>query len=92
MKFSDLKPGDLFTFNPRAGGRWHDRNLYRKATRNTYHRADKVLMIKSIGSVEAEITPETSDGSRRYFGQPGRWPASASECVTNAQVVPGSWA
>lgn len=70
MKFSDLKPGDLFTFNPRVGGLCHDRNLYRKATSSTYHRANKVLMIKSIASVEAEITREASEPVQTVF-----WPA-----------------
>ena len=61
MNFGDLQPGDLFTFKPRIGMPWSDRNLYRKATDQTYHRAEKVLSIRRIGSTRVEITPESSD-------------------------------
>jgi hypothetical protein len=61
MKFGDLQPGDLFTFKPLVGMPWPDRRLYRKATDRTYHRADKVLSIRTIGSSMTPITPESSD-------------------------------
>ena len=61
MKFQDLKPGELFTFKPVFGGPWHDKNLYRKATDCTYHRADKVLMIRAIADRSLGVAPESSD-------------------------------
>jgi hypothetical protein len=61
MKFCDLKPGDLFTFRPRLGGRWDDRNLYRKATERTYHRADKILSMFKVSAVSLPVTPESAD-------------------------------
>ncbi len=61
MNFSDLQPGDLFTFRPLIGMPWRDRSLYRKATDRTYHRADKVLSISTVRSAMTPITPESSD-------------------------------
>ena len=61
MNFGDLQPGDLFTFNPLIGMPWSDRRLYRKATDRTYHRADKVLTIRTIGSTKTLVTTESSD-------------------------------
>ena len=61
MQFHDLHPGDLFTFRPYIGGRWHDRHLYRKATERSYHRADKVFMIHCIADPSTPVTPESSD-------------------------------
>jgi hypothetical protein len=65
MNFSDLRPGDLFTFRPLVGRPWGDQSLYRKATDRTYHRADKVLSILTIGSAVTPITPESSDAVAR---------------------------
>ena len=61
MQFQHLKPGDFFTFRPHKGRCWHDRNLYRKATEHTYHRADKVLSMVSVTSVSLPVTPESAD-------------------------------
>ncbi|MEJ8857463.1 hypothetical protein WKW79_23030 [Variovorax robiniae] len=61
MNFGDLQPGDLFTFRPLIGMPWSDRKVYRKATDRTFHRADKVLSIRIIGSTMTPVTPESSD-------------------------------
>jgi hypothetical protein len=61
MNFGDLQPGDFFTFKPLIGMPWSDRRLYRKATVRTYHCADKVLTIRTIGSTMTLVTPESSD-------------------------------
>jgi hypothetical protein len=60
MFFSDLKPGDLFTFDP-VGDLWQDLNLYRKATERTYHRADKVLKMHTLADLSSRVTPEAAD-------------------------------
>jgi len=72
MNFRDLQPGDLFTFRPRIGMPWCDRNLYRKATDRTYHRADKVLSILAIVSTMKPITPESSDAMAGMPSRPGQ--------------------
>jgi hypothetical protein len=72
MNFSDLQPGDLFTFRPLIGMPWCDRNLYRKATDRTYHRADKVLSILAIGSTIEPVTPESSDTMASMPSQTGQ--------------------
>ena len=72
MNFSDLQPGDLFTFRPLIGMPWCDRNLYRKATDRTYHRADKVLSILAIGSIMEPVTPESSDTMASMPSQSGQ--------------------
>jgi hypothetical protein len=69
MNFSDLQPGDLFTFRPLIGMPWCDRNLYRKATDRTYHRADKVLSILAIGSTMKPVRPASSGA---MAGMPSR--------------------
>jgi len=68
MKFCDLKPGDLFTFRPQLGARWHDQNLYRKATERTYHRAEKVLSMHSVTAVSLPVTPESADAVHTILG------------------------
>jgi hypothetical protein len=72
MNFSDLQPGDLFTFRPLIGMPWCDRNLYRKATDRTYHRADKVLSILAIGSTIEPVAPESSDTMASMPSQTGQ--------------------
>ena len=73
MNFSDLQPGDLFTFRPLSGMPWCDRNLYRKATDRTYHRADKVLSILTIRSTMTPVTPESSDAVARVPSGAGQF-------------------
>ena len=68
MKFCDLKPGDLFTFRPQLGARWHDQNLYRKATERTYHRAEKVLSMHSVTAVSLPVIPESADAVHTLLG------------------------
>ena len=76
MKFQDLKPGELFTFKPHFGGPWNDANLYRKATETTYHRADKVLMIRALADLSAGVAPESADAIQPLF-RPASEPAFA---------------
>jgi hypothetical protein len=73
MNFSDLQPGDLFTFSPFIGMPWCDQNLYRKATDRTYHRADKVLSILTIRSAMTPVTPESSDAVARVPSRAGQF-------------------
>jgi len=74
MQFRDLLPGDLFTFHPLLGGAWSDLNVYRKAGNLTYHRVDKILLIRTVESTAVRVTPEAADafaypeGSRKPMG------------------------
>lgn len=71
MNFGDLQPGDLFTFKPRIGMPWSDRNLYRKAPIRPITAPKRCSA--SVGSAQP--------GWRSLRSRPTRWHGCPREAV-----------